>query len=215
MIVDTHLEDYIEAHGDVEVDYLAKIDRNTHLFTFNPRMLSGHQQGRLLSMFSKMISPNRILELGTFTGYSALCLAEGLSANGQLHTVESNDELEALIRSNFALSPYNHQIELHICGALDFCRQTDEMFDLVFMDADKREYSDYYDALFDKIRPGGYIIADNTLWDGKVLETPHPSDKQTIAIKKFNNMIAQDQRIEKIILPLRDGMTIIRKKDRL
>ena len=119
MIVDTHLEDYIEAHGDVEVDYLAKIDRNTHLFTFNPRMLSGHQQGRLLSMFSKMISPNRILELGTFTGYSALCLAEGLSANGRLHTVESNDELEALIRSNFALSPYNHQIELHMNILLD------------------------------------------------------------------------------------------------
>lgn len=213
MIFDTHIEDYIEAHGDAEVDYLAQIDRNTHLFTFNPRMLSGHLQGRLLSMFSKMISPNRILELGTFTGYSALCLAEGLTKNGRLHTVESNDEMEDLIRGNLALSPFNHQIELHICEALDYCKQTEETFDLVFIDADKREYSDYYHALFDKIRPGGYIIADNTLWDGKVLETPHPNDKQTIAIKEFNDMIAQDQRIEKIILPLRDGMTIIRKKD--
>lgn len=213
MIFDTHIEDYIEAHGDAEVDYLAQIDRNTHLFTFNPRMLSGHLQGRLLSMFSKMISPNRILELGTFTGYSALCLAEGLTKNGRLHTVESNDEMEDLIRGNLALSPFNHQIELHICEALDYCKQTEETFDLVFIDADKREYSDYYHTLFDKIRPGGYIIADNTLWDGKVLETPHPNDKQTIAIKEFNYMIAQDQRIEKIILPLRDGMTIIRKKE--
>lgn len=215
MTLDTNIEDYIGTHGDVEADYLAQIDRNTHLFTFNPRMLSGHQQGRLLSMFSKMISPDRILELGTFTGYSALCLAEGLTANGQLHTVESNDEMEELIRTNFELSPFNHQIKLHICEALDYCKQTDEIFDLVFIDADKREYSDYYHALFDKIRPGGYIIADNTLWDGKVLETPHPNDKQTIAIKEFNDMIAQDHRIEKIILPLRDGMTIIRKKDRL
>lgn len=207
------LDQYIETHSDPETDYLAHVNRQTHILTYNPRMLSGHIQGRILSMLSKMIRPRRILELGTFTGYSALCLAEGLTADGILHTVEVDDELEDTIRAHLALSPLGDKIVLHIGDALEYIRNTGEQFDLVFMDADKRDYTACYDALFDKIRPSGYLLADNTLWDGKVLTDPHPGDKQTIAIKAFNDYIARDNRIEKIILPLRDGMTLIRKKE--
>ena len=206
------IEEYIHSHIDPESDVLAKINRDTHLRTYNPRMMSGHAQGRLLSMLSKMIQPKRILELGTFTGYSALCLAEGLTEDGQLHTVEANDEMEELILHNFSLSPLGSKITLHIQDALQFIAQTTDTYDLIFIDADKREYKAYYEALIERLNPNGYMIADNTLWDGKVLTNPQANDLQTISIKEFNDYVAQDPRIEKIILPLRDGMTIIRKK---
>lgn len=206
------IEEYIHSHIDPESDVLAKINRDTHLRTYNPRMMSGHAQGRLLSMLSKMIQPKRILELGTFTGYSALCLAEGLTEDGQLHTVEANDEMEELILHNFSLSPLGSKITLHIQDALQFIAQTTDTYDLIFIDADKREYKAYYEALIEHLNPNGYMIADNTLWDGKVLTNPQANDLQTISIKEFNDYVSQDPRIEKIILPLRDGMTIIRKK---
>lgn len=205
------LEEYILAHGDAEPDYLAKINRKTHLKMINPRMLSGHLQGRVLSMLSKMIQPERVLEIGTYTGYSALCLAEGLSAKGKLHTIECDDELEDFIRENIESSPYLEQIVLHIGDAKKLIPEIDEMFDLVFLDADKREYQVYYDAVFPKLKKGSFMLVDNTLWDGKVLLEVHDKDNQTEAIRKFNDYVAADKRVEKLILPLRDGLTLIRK----
>jgi predicted O-methyltransferase YrrM len=205
-------EEYILAHGDIEPDYLAKINRKTHLKMINPRMLSGHLQGRVLSMLSKMIQPKLILEVGTFTGYSALCLAEGLSAKGKLHTIECDDELEDFIRENIESSPYHEQIVLHIGDAKKLIPEMDEVFDLVFLDADKREYQVYYDAVFPKLRKGGFMLVDNTLWDGKVLQEVDEKDNQTEAIRKFNDYVAADSRVEKLILPLRDGLTLIRIK---
>jgi predicted O-methyltransferase YrrM len=205
-------EAYILNHSDAEPDYLAFINRKTHVKVLNPRMLSGHLQGRVLSALSKMIRPLTILELGTFTGYSALCLAEGLQPDGILHTIECDDELEDMIRENLALSPYNHQIQLHIGDALDIIRNLQESFDLVFIDADKREYSAYFHAVLPKVNKGGFILADNTLWDGKVLQEISLKDEQTVAIDGFNKEIAACDTVEKIILPLRDGLTIIRKK---
>lgn len=204
-------EEYILAHGDAEPDYLAKINRKTHLKMINPRMLSGHLQGRVLSMLSKMIQPGRILEVGTYTAYSALCLAEGLSAKGKLHTIECDDELEDFIRENIQSSPYQEQIVLHIGDAKKLIPEMDVMFDLVFLDADKREYQVYYDAVFPKLRKGGFMLVDNTLWDGKVLQEVDEKDNQTEAIRKFNDYVAADSRVEKLILPLRDGLTMIRK----
>jgi len=206
------LEDYILSHGDAEPEYLARINRKTHLRMINPRMLSGHLQGRMLSMLSKMILPDCILEIGTFTGYSALCLAEGLSAKGKLHTIERDDELEDFILENINGSDYKDKIELHIGDAITLIPQIDALFDLVFIDADKREYKAYYETVLPKVRKGGIILVDNTLWDGKVLKKADSNDEQTKAIQLFNDMIAVDQKIEKLILPLRDGLTMIRKK---
>lgn len=212
------LNDYIEQHSSTEPDLLKQITHDTNLYQLAPHMLSGHIQGRLLAMFSKMIRPHRILELGTFTAYSALCLAEGLDDDGLLHTIEHNDELEDTIRHNLSLSPLAKKIVLHIGDAKqvlkDFDKQnsdTCEHFDLVFIDADKREYTDYYDLVFPMVKKGGFILADNTLWDGHVIDPQYDHDKQTIGLRRFNDLVAQDQRIEKIILPLRDGITIIRK----
>ena len=207
-----NLDEYISKHSDVEPEYLAKINRATHVKLINPRMCSGHLQGRVLSMFCHMIQPNRILELGTFTGYSALCMAEALPEGGVLHTIECDDELEDFILQNFAGSEYADKIQLHIGDALTEIEKLNETFDLVFIDADKREYLDYYEAVLSKLRRGGYIFADNTLWDGKVLKAVEPNDKQTIEIMRFNDFVAADARVEKVILPLRDGLTLIRKK---
>ena len=207
------LEDYISQHIDAEPQWLADINRRTHLKVINPRMLSGHWQGRLLSMLSKMMAPKRILELGTFTGYSALCLAEGLTKDGVLHTIECDDELEGFISENFARCPHSYNIQLHIGNALDIIPELEDGFDLIFIDADKREYQQYYELVFNKIRSGGLIIADNTLWDGKVLkEAVSEKDEQTIAIREFNRFLASDDRIEKVILPFRDGLTLVRRK---
>ena len=204
--------DYIEQHSSPESDVLKQITRSTHLEVINPRMLSGHVQGRVLSMFSQMIRPQRILELGTFTGYSALCLAEGLTENGKLITIEHNDEMESAIRRNLALSPLGEKIELVIGDAKEELRQLGErreVFDLVFIDADKKEYCDYLDLVLPLMRSGGWILADNTLWDGHIIDPAYDKDKQTVALREFNNKVAQDSHLEKVILPLRDGLTII------
>lgn len=207
------LEEYILSHIDAEGDALARLNRETHLFHLRPRMCSGHLQGRLLKMFVRMINPHNILELGTFTGYSALCLAEGLIApDGELHTIEIDDELEDFIRNHFEASPFAEHINLHIGDAREILPSLDKTFDLVFMDANKREYCEYYDLVFPMLSPGGFIIADNTLWDGKVVDWGKKLDAQTEGILKFNDYIAQDERVEKVIIPLRDGLTIIYKK---
>ncbi len=205
------LDDYIEAHIDREPDYLYKIDRLTNLRLLNGRMCSGHTQGRLLKMLTSMIAPKRVLELGTFSGYSALCMAEALADDASLDTIEVDDELEDFITGNFAASPLAHKIRLHIGDALETMKQwREEEFDLIFIDADKRRYDDYYAAALPLLRPGGYIIADNTLWDGHVTETS-PRSAQTLGIMRFNDMVAADTRVERVIIPLRDGLTIIRK----
>ena len=214
------LSEYIEQHSSPESDILQKITRSTHLEVINPRMSSGHVQGRVLSMISQMIHPERILELGTFTGYSALCLAEGLTDNGTLITIEHNDEMEDSIRRNLALSPLGEKIELVIGDAKEELRRLDErreakgtvLFDLAFIDADKKEYSDYLDLVLPLMRPGGWILADNTLWDGHIIDPAYDKDRQTVALRAFNDKVAADNRLEKVILPLRDGLTIIRLK---
>ena len=206
--------EYIEQHSSPESDVLQQITHSTHIEMINPRMMSGHVQGRVLSMISQMIQPSRILELGTFTGYSALCLAEGLREDGRLVSLEHNDELEDMIRRNLSLSPLGERIDLVIGDACEWlaAQTTDQLYDLVFIDADKREYSAYLDAILPLVRPGGWILADNTLWDGHIVEAAYDKDKQTIALRAFNQQVAQDRRLEKVILPIRDGLTIIRVK---
>jgi caffeoyl-CoA O-methyltransferase len=193
-----------------ESELLQRINRETHLKVLMPRMLSGHYQGRVLSMLSKLITPTRILEIGTFTGYATLCLAEGLSESGKLFTLDINAELEDMVRKNFADSPYNNQIEYILGDATQTVNQLDEVFDLVFIDADKKNNGTYYDLIFDRVRPGGLIIVDNVLWNGKVLNNQQDKDTKNITI--FNDRVAADDRVEKLILPVRDGLFIIRKK---
>ena len=206
--------EYIEQHSTPESDALKQIVHTTHIEMINPRMMSGHIQGRVLSMFSQMIRPQRILELGTFTAYSTLCLAEGLADDGMLVTLEHNDELEDMILRNLALSPLGEKVQLVIGDAMEWlaAQSSDWLYDLVFIDADKREYSAYLDAVLPLVRPGGWIVADNTLWDGHIIEEAYDKDKQTLALRAFNDKVAQDERLDKVILPLRDGLTIIRKK---
>lgn len=206
--------EYIEQHSTPESEALRQIVHTTHIEMINPRMMSGHIQGRVLSMFSQMIRPQRILELGTFTAYSTLCLAEGLAADGTLVTLEHNDELEDMILRNLALSPLGEKVQLVIGDAMEWlsAQSADLLYDLVFIDADKREYSAYLDAVLPLVRPGGWILADNTLWDGHIIEEAYDKDKQTLALRAFNDKVAQDERLDKVILPLRDGLTIIRKK---
>lgn len=206
------LEEYLLAHTDPEPEYLAQINRSTHLKVLNPRMLSGHLQGRVLAMLSQMVQPRRILEIGTFTGYSALCLAEGLTSDGLIHTVEADDELEELIRSNISSSPFAAKVVVHIGDARQLIPTLDEQFDLVFIDGDKREYQEYLELVLPRVRKGGFLLADNTLWDGKVLTEAASKDPQTVAIMEFNNRLTADQRIEKVMVPLRDGLTMIRKR---
>jgi len=207
-----NLENYILSHSETEPEYLAKVNRATHLRMINPRMLSGAFQGRVLAMFCHMIQPRRVLELGTFTGYSALCLAEALPDDGLVHTIECDDELEDFILMNLSGSEHGSKVRLHIGDALAEIEKLDETFDLIFIDADKKEYLAYYEAVLPKLRPGGFILADNTLWDGKVLKAIEPNDKQTLEICRFNDFVGTDPRVEKVLLPLRDGLTVIRKK---
>ena len=214
------LDEYICAHTTPENDVLEAITRDTHVHILTPHMLSGHVQGRVLSMLSHMLRPKRILELGTFTGYSALCLAEGLAEGGKLVTIEHNDELEETIRRNLLRSPLGEKITLVIGDAKSILReqtaaltedrvQTD--FDLVFIDADKREYCAYLEAVYPLVPVGGFILADNTLWDGHIIDPAYDKDKQTLGLRAFNEQLAQDDRFEQVIVPLRDGLTIIRK----
>ncbi|MBR3897456.1 MAG: class I SAM-dependent methyltransferase [Bacteroidaceae bacterium] len=207
------LDEYILEHIDPENEYLKALYRATHVKLLRPRMASGHLQGRMLKMFVEMIRPRNVLEIGTYSGYSALCLAEGLPEGAMLHTFEINDEQEDFTRPWLEGSPWADKITFHIGDALELVPQMDIHFDLAFVDGDKRRYIDYYNMVMDCLTPGGYIIADNTLWDGHVLESEtHYTDRQTLGIKAFNDLVAQDQRVEKVILPLRDGLTIIRKK---
>lgn len=208
------LNDYILQHIDDEGDYLRALYRDTHLKLLYPRMASGHLQGRMLKMFVRMIRPRQVLEIGTYSGYSALCMAEGLPEGSLLHTIEINDEQEDFTRPWLEGSPYADRIRFYIGDALQLVPRLNIVFDLAFVDGDKRKYLDYYEMILPRLSPGGYIIADNTLWDGHVLEEhPHASDLQTIRIKEFNDRVAADTRVEKVILPLRDGLTIIRKKE--
>ena len=209
------LDEYISAHSSPENTVLEAITRDTHVHILNPHMLSGHVQGRVLSMISHMIRPKRILELGTFTGYSALCLAEGLPEDGKLITIEHNDELEETIRRNISRSPLAEKIELVIGDAKEilstFNFQLSTLFDLVFIDADKREYSAYLDLVYPLVPVGGFILADNTLWDGHIIDPAYDKDKQTLGLRAFNDRLKEDDRFEQVILPLRDGLTMIRK----
>lgn len=206
------LHQYILDHIDEEDPVLTELDRETNLKVLGARMISGHLQGQVLTMLAKMIQPKMILELGTFTGYSAICLAKGLPDNGKLITIEIDDELETLSRKYFEKAGVAHLIEQQIGRATEIIPSLNQLFDLVFIDADKREYVKYYQLLIDKMKPGAYLIADNTLWNGKVLDKPRHDDMQTIGILEFNNLVKNDSRVEKVILPLRDGMTVIRKK---
>lgn len=206
------INEYILSHSDAEGDLLAALNRDANVNLLRPRMLSGHLQGRILKMFCRMLNPVRVLELGTYTGYATLCMAEGMQEGALIHTLEINDEMEDFIMKYLSKSPHKEKICVHFGDAMDIIPQLDDTFDLVFIDADKRLYSDYYDLIFPKVRPGGLILADNTLWDGKVVEEVYPSDKQTLGILAFNEKIKQDDRVEKVILPLRDGLTMIWKK---
>lgn len=206
------LQEYIESHIDSQPEYLDKVERQTNLRLINGRMCSGHLQGRILKMLTQMIRPHRVLELGSFSGFSALCIAEGLPAGATIDTVEVDDELEDFILSNFSMSPFADRISLHIGDAIAIASQfPDSTFDMIFMDADKRQYRDYYSVCMRILRPGGFLIADNTLWDGHVVDPAKARDPQTHGIMEFNNLVASDPRMEKVIIPIRDGLTLIRK----
>ncbi len=205
------IEEYISAHIQPESSLLKRIYRETNLKMLNPRMASEHIQGRLISMFVSMIRPQMVLEVGTFTGYATLCIAESLPEGGRVHTIEIDDELEDFIRKGFDDSPFSDRIILHIGDALETVPGLGLMFDMIFLDAEKREYPDYYNVLMDYLKPGGYMLADNTLWDGHVVDSNYDSDPQTVAVKRFNDMAAADGRVEVAMIPVRDGLTIIRK----
>ena len=206
------LEEYILRHIDAEGDYLHALWRDTQLRLSYGQMASGHLQGRVLKMLIQMAKPLRVLELGTFSGYATLCMAEGLGPDAEIHTFEVFDENEDFLRKWFEGSAYKDKIHLHIGDALQLVPEMQEQWDFAFIDADKREYVAYYEMLLPRMRPGGFIVADNTLWYGHVLEEARDSDLQTRGVQAFNEMVAQDNRVEKVILPLRDGLSIIRKK---
>lgn len=205
------LEEYIEAHISEEPFFLKQIDRETNLRLINGRMCSGHIQGRLLKMLVRMINPEKILELGTFTGYSALSMAEGMRESGTIDTIEADDELEDVIRENLGKSPHGKKVRLHIGDAMEVMHKwSSEEFDLILIDADKRQYPEYFKRAKKLVKKGGYIIADNTLWDGHVTESGKHSS-QTSGIIRFNDIVAQDKELEVAIIPIRDGITLIRK----
>jgi caffeoyl-CoA O-methyltransferase len=210
MIIDEILQDYIMRHTSAEDPVLQDLYRETNLKVLYPRMISGHYQGKFIEMISRMIQPLRILEIGTFTGYSAICLAKGLQKNGMLHTIEINDELNDLVLRYFAKAGMLDKVKLFNGDALDIIPDLKEVYDLIFIDADKRYYVEYYDLSFPKLKTGGYLIVDNVLWDGKVARITKP-DKDTAGIVRFNEYVKQDKRVEMIMLPLRDGLTVIRK----
>ena len=207
------LEEYIRSHIDEEPELLKKVTREANVKLLHPRMLSGHLQGRLLKMLIRMINPQKVLEIGTYTGYSALCIAEGLDCGALLHTIEIDDEMEEFIRGIFRQSELSEKIILHIGDAAEIIPNfADEEFDLAFIDADKRLYWQFFEQTLPKVKKGGFILVDNTLWYGKVVEMPTSNDWQTKGVLEFNNQLAIDERVEKVILPIRDGLTLIRKK---
>jgi len=204
------LDDYVVAHSEKEPKLLQQLTRETYQKVLQPRMLSGHFQGRILSMLSKIIYPKNILEVGTYTGYSALCLCEGIQKDGILHTIDINEELESIQKKYFEASEYSNIINLHIGNALEIIPDLKEKFDLVFIDADKPNYSAYFDIIIEKMNPGGIILSDNVLWSGKVVETLNPKDKSTKALLEYNKKIVDDPRVETVLLPIRDGLTVSR-----
>jgi caffeoyl-CoA O-methyltransferase len=210
--MNAELDHYLLTHTDQEPPLLQALSRDTQTNLLNGRMVCGHLQGRFLVMLCRMIRPQDILELGTFTGYSALCFAEGSPENSEIITIERNDELEDRIRHWLSRSEYGHKVHLHIGDALQIVPTLKKSFDLAFLDLDKREYKKCYDLVFPRVKPGGYIVVDNTLWGEKILAEIAPNDTQSLAIKEFNDYIAHDNRVEKVMLPLRDGITLIYKK---
>ena len=207
------LSDYAETHSSPESKLLAEINRDTYANVLIPRMLSGHLQGRVLSMISKMLNPKNILEIGTYTGYSALCLAEGLQSNGSLHTIDINEELEDRTRSFFKRSNYSENIHFHVGNALELIPSLQISFDLVFIDADKGNYLNYYKMLIEHLPSGAIIIADNVLWSGKVVDSQSLiNDEETKALHEFNEYIQQDEAVENVLMPIRDGLMVIRKR---
>ncbi|WP_210463624.1 O-methyltransferase [Rufibacter roseolus] len=211
--LDPDLHAYSEAHTTPETPLLHRLNRETHLNVMKPRMLSGHLQGRTLAMFSQMMRPRRILEIGTYTGYSALCLAEGLAEDGVLHTIDVNDELEDMVRKYISEAGLEEKIQLHIGQAAEVIPTLDEQWDLVFIDADKKSNGLYFDMVIDRVRPGGFILTDNVLWSGKVVEKFRPKlDKDTELVLDFNRKVHEDPRVENLLLPIRDGILVARKK---
>jgi caffeoyl-CoA O-methyltransferase len=204
------IEAYAENHTTPEANYLEELNRETNQKILIPRMLSGHLQGRVLSVLSKLQKPKNILEIGTYTGYSALCLAEGLDTEGELHTIDINEELEPISRKYFDKSPYGHQIIQHIGNALEITPTLSKKWDLVFIDADKSNYINYYNLIIENMNTGGLIICDNVLWSGKVLLEDNKLDEDTLTLKKLNQLIQQDNRIENLLLPVRDGLMLAR-----
>lgn len=206
------IDNYVEQHSESEPELLKQLNRETHLKILQPRMLSGAYQGRVLSMISKLVNPKNILEIGTYTGYSALCLAEGIQADGELHTIDINEELYDFQRKYFDKSPYGNQIHQHLGNALEIIPKLNKTFDLVFIDADKGNYPNYFEMIVDKLNPGGIILSDNVLWSGKVTEPVKVDDIDTKALIEYNALLKEDTRVETVILPIRDGLTISRKK---
>jgi caffeoyl-CoA O-methyltransferase len=207
--LDKNLEAYVQQHSQQEPELLQQLARETHLKVLQPRMLSGAYQGRLLALITKLISPKRILEIGTFTGYSALCMAEGLQSDGRIDTIDIDEELTDMQRRYFDTSGYGHQIVQHLGNAADIIPSLKGTFDMAFIDADKEQYPLYFDLIIDRIQTGGLIIADNVLWSGKVISKA--TDEATTALKQFNKKVAEDSRVETLLLPIRDGLTLLRK----
>lgn len=205
------LEEYLCSHSEPEPMLLQQLRRETYVNFLNPRMVSGHLQGRMLVMFCQMIRPSRVLELGAFTGYSTLCLAEGTGENAEIHSIEHNDELEDHLLKWFARSPYGHKIVMHFGEAEELIPRMEGLFDLVFLDIDKRHYKSAYELALQKMPSGGWLLADNTLWNGKMVGEIAANDCQAIAVSEFNDYLAADSRVEKVMLPLRDGLTVVRK----
>ncbi len=206
------IDDYVLAHSDAEPDYLTAIRREACFKLPNGRMASGHLQGRLLKMLMQMIQPRRVLEIGTYVGYSALAMAEGLSPDAIVHTFEINDELAAIARPNIENSPVSHKLRLHIGASRTMLPTLGESFDVAFLDGNKREYCEYYNDIMPCIRQKGFIFADNTLWDGHIIDPAYDHDPQTRALREFNDMVANDTRVTRVVLPIRDGLTIIMKQ---
>lgn len=206
------LDDYVVQHSEDEPELLKQLSRETHQKILQPRMLTGHYQGRVLSMISKLVKPKNILEIGTYTGYSALCLAEGLQKDGTLHTIDINEELFDFQRKYFDQLGYRKQIHQHLGNALNIVPKLDMVFDLVFIDADKENYINYFNMIIEKLNQGGIILSDNVLWSGKVIEPIQPDDLDTKALIEYNTLLKEDKRIETVMLPIRDGLTISRKK---
>ncbi|WP_103071121.1 O-methyltransferase [Aquimarina sediminis] len=204
------LDSYVVNHSEKEPELLQQLNRETYQKILQPRMLSGHYQGRVLSMISKLINPKNILEIGTYTGYSAICLAEGIQKEGELHTIDINEELEDFQRKYFDLSPYGKNIYQHIGDATSIIPSLDMKFDLVFIDADKPNYPTYFELVINKMNSGGVILSDNVLWNGKVIEKVDDDDLSTKALLSYNKLLTEDKRIESVLLPIRDGLTISR-----